>query len=497
MGFTLVDGIIIISYLTLAAVIGSLSGGKQRSIKDYFLGGSNVPWWAVTFSIVAAETSSLTFISVPGLAYVTNLNFLQLAIGFLLARIIVAFLFLPAYKKGELVTAYALLEERFGSSTRRYASTVFLFTRIAADGVRLFATAIPIALILKSSAYFLSWSNFQIYVVSILIITIVSFIYTFTGGVKGVIWADVLQMSIYLGGAFIALFILIGNLPADFSLSAMGNKLHIVNFNWGESLADFFRQPYTLLGSLVGGIFLSMASHGTDQLIVQKLLVTRSLKDSQKAIIASGVVIFLQFALFLIVGLLLYGYYNGISIADPTAPFHKPDEIFPYFIIQNLPSGIRGIIIAGLLAAAVSTLAGSMSSLSSSAMFDLYKPLFGKNSADKNDLLISRIFTIIAALVLTTVAFLFIRMSQSVVEIALSIASITYGGLLGTFLLGLLFKKATQQGALIGFTTGIIAMLSVSLPPIIFKTPPIMHWTWYVALGSSMTIAVGVFFRKQ
>jgi len=303
------DIIIIVVYLITVALIGSLSGGRQKSTKDYFMGGKSVPWWAVSFSIVAAETSSLTFISIPGLAYISNLNFLQLTIGYLIARILVAIFLLPSYRKGELVTAYSFLEGRFGNTTRRYASSVFLITRVAADGVRLFSTAIPLALIFKSTTYFSQYSNLEIYFVSIILIALVSLIYTYTGGVKGVIWADVLQMVIYIGGAVLALILLIDNLPQNFNFAVLGEKTQIFNFDFGESLSGFFRKPYTFVASLVGGIFLSMASHGTDQLIVQRLLTTKTLKDSQKAIVGSGIVIIIQFALFLIVGLLLYVFF--------------------------------------------------------------------------------------------------------------------------------------------------------------------------------------------
>ncbi len=497
MGITLIDTLIIVGYLIIVALIGSLSGGKQRSTTDYFMGGKSVPWWAVAFSIVAAETSSLTFISVPGLAYLGNLNFLQLTLGYLTARILIAFFFLPAYKSGKLNTAYAFLENRFGIRTRRYASTIFLFTRVAADGVRLFATAIPLALIFKTMPAFTHWSNPAIYILSIIIIAIVSLIYTYTGGVKGVIWADVLQMTIYVGGALIALIILLGHMPHNFYWASLGDKLQIFNFDFGTSVADFFRKPYTFLGAFVGGTFLSLASHGTDQLIVQRLLTTRTLRDSQKAIITSGLVIMFQFALFMAVGLLLYVFFNGQSLSAAGSPFHKADEIFPYFIIHYLPVGIKGLIVAGLFAAAMSTLAGSMSSLSSSAMFDLYKSIKKNAASSSKDLAISRIFTIIAAVVLTFVAFIFIAMKQSVVEIALGIASITYGGLLGTFLLGLFFKKVSEKGAIIGFSAGILAMLMVSLPPVIFGTQALVHWTWYVALGTTITIITGMFFKKQ
>jgi SSS family transporter len=494
---TTLDLIIIIIYLLTVALIGSFSGGKQKTTTDYFMGGKSVPWWAVSFSIVAAETSSLTFISIPGLAYVTNLNFLQLTIGYLIARIFVALFFLPSYRKGELVTAYSFLENRFGPMTRRYASSVFLFTRVAADGVRLFSTAIPLALIFKSTAYFSTYTNLEIYMIAIIIIASISLIYTYTGGVKGVIWADVLQMGIYVGGALLALVLLMDSTTQNFSIASLGNKIQIFNFDFGENIAEFFRKPYTLIASLVGGVFLSMASHGTDQLIVQRLLTTRSLKDSQKAIIGSGVMIMIQFALFLVVGLLLFVFFNGVSIGDPTAPFQKADEIFPYYIIHYLPSGVKGLIIAGLFAAAMSTLAGSISALSSSAMLDLYKPYFSQKQNDPTlDLKISRLLTISWSVILTFVAFIFIQVQQSVVEIALGIASITYGGLLGTFLLGRFFPDIKQSAAIAGFTAGILAMLLIILIPKLAGYPPVFHWTWFVAFGSTVCIIFGILWQK-
>ncbi len=494
MGFTTIDVVIVLAFLTMVAVIGSLSGGKQRSTKDYFLGGTGVPWWAAAFSIVAAETSSLTFISLPGVAYIGNLNFLQLTLGYLTARILIALFFLPAYKKGKLTTAYAFLEQRFGHRLRRYSSVVFIFTRIAADGVRLFATAIPLALIFKTTAFFQTWSNTEIYVTSILMIAAISLVYTYTGGVKGVIWADVTQMSIYIGGALIALYLLLGQTPSSVVL---GDKLEIFNFDFSDSFLGFFREPYTFWGAFVGGTFLSLASHGTDQLIVQKLLSTRSLRDSQKAIVASAIMVMLQFILFMAVGMLLYKFFKAIPVNDPSAPFHRPDEIFPYYIIHSLPIGIKGIIVAGLFAAGMSTLAGSMSSMSSSVMFDLYRPLSKKQISAEKELRISRVITIAAGLILIFVAFFFISISHSVVEIALAIASITYGGLLGVFLLGLFFRQVTEKGALIGFSAGIVAMLSVSLQPIIMGRPPYMHWTWFVFLGTLVTLLVGNLFRKR
>ena len=470
----LIDYIIIIVYLVGVATFGIISGGKQKSLKDYFAGSKSVPWWAVCFSIVAAETSTLTFISIPGLAYIANLNFLQVTIGYLLGRIVVAYLFLPAYDKGELKTAYTFLEKRFGGKTRSYASVVFLFTRTAADGVRLFATAIPLKLMLNIN-----------YPTAIILIAIVSLVYTYTGGMKGIIWVDVVQMFIYLGGAILAGIFILHLLPDGWATvvkaAASTDKFNILNYGFKNGISGFFSQPYTLISGLVGGAFLSMASHGTDQLIVQRLLSTRSLKDSQKAVIGSGVIVIFQFAIFLVLGVMLYAYYGTINA--------KSDEIFPMFIINVLPPGVTGIIIAGLFAAAMSTLAGSMSSLASSTVHDLYIPFIGKNIDEEKKLKISRVFTIIWAVMLIFAAVFFMNTSRAVVELALSIASFTYGGLLGTFLLGVLNKKAKEKDALSGFTAGILTMIVV----ISLK---LVAWTWFTIIGVIATLIVGSFLSK-
>jgi len=468
------DYLIILSYLIGVALIGIFSGGKQKSIKDYFQGSKSVPWWAVCFSIVAAETSTLTFISIPGLAYVANLNFLQVTFGYLLGRIIIAFVFLPAYEKGELKTAYTFLENRFGGKTRSFASIVFLFTRIAADGVRLFATAIPLKLMLDIS-----------YPTAIAIIAFIALVYTYTGGVKGIIWVDVLQMFIYIIGAIISGIYLLNLIPGGWetvvATAAKSNKFSIFNLGFDKGFSGFFSQPYTLIGGLIGGAFLSMASHGTDQLIVQRLLSTKSLKDSKKAIITSGIIVIMQFVIFLVVGILLYVYYGQLDI--------KSDAVFPKFIIEVLPSGLFGFIIAGLLAAALSTLAGSISSLSSSSMMDLFLPFFGKNINENKQLTISRYFSIFWAFVLVGVAIFFMNTSQAVVELALSIASFTYGGLLGTFLLGILVKNAKQEDALAGFVAGIFVMISI----ISLK---LVAWTWFTFIGVSATLFIGGLLSK-
>lgn len=472
MGFTTLDYIIVAIYLIGVALFGILRGGKHQSAKDYFLGKDEIPWWVVCFSIVAAETSTLTFISIPGLAYISNLNFLQVTFGYLLGRIAISLWFLPAYFKGELSTAYAFLESRFGTKTRRFASIIFLFTRIAADGVRLFATAIPLKLVMDID-----------YRLAIVILAAVAFLYTFAGGVRGVIWVDAVQMVIYLGGALVAGSILVSGTEGGWagitSLASEAGRFQVFNLDFS---GDFFQKPYTLVASVLGGAFLSMASHGTDQLIVQRVLATKSLAASRKALIGSGVIVVIQFAIFLTVGLLLYGHYHGASLTDLSV--RRADEIFPKFIVEGLPAGVSGFIIAGLLAAALSTLAGSISSMASSTVLDLYKPIVGARLTPENELRISRLATLVWAMLLVGSAIFFMETTQTVVELALSISSFTYGGLLGTFLLGVFFKRTTQEDALAGFVGGIFIMITVILLNLV-------AWTWYTMIGVATTLLIG------
>ncbi len=496
MGFSTLDAFIVVIYLTGMAVFGIVSGGRQTSTRDYFLGSKMVPWWAVCFAIVATETSTLTFISIPGLAYLTNLNFLQITFGYLLGRIFVSFVFLPSYVKGELVTAYAFLRNRFGAKTRNVASITFMFTRLIADGVRLFATSIPLAILLRGWQIFPGLSETEIYILAIITVAIITLIYTYIGGVRAVIWTDVVQMFIYIGGAIAAGLIIMSNLGEELRIamseSVGSEKLSVLYLGFERSLAEFFASPYTLLASLIGGAFLSMASHGTDQLIVQRLLTVRTLRGSQRALIGSGLIVIVQFGIFLFIGFLLYAFYGGMPLSD--LGLLKADEVFPKFIIEHMPTGLSGLIIAGLLAAAMSTLSGSVNSLASATMHDIYKPYFGKESSEEKDLSLSRIITLVWAVLLVGTAIFFIFSGSKVlVEIALGVASFTYGGLLGVFLLGVLFPKTEQLDAIAGFFSAILTMTAV----VVFAS---IAWTWYTLIGCSVTLIVGSatsFFRRH
>ena len=463
------DLIIVLIYLISVAIIGILSGGKQKSIKDYFLGAEKIPWLAVSFSIIAAETSTLTFISIPGLAFKSNFNFLQLTLGFLIGRIAVAYILLPKYYQGEISTVYTFLEKRFGKKIRTFASVIFLVTRVASDGVRLFAAAIPLYLLLNIEPIY-----------AIFLISIIALIYTYTGGMKAIIYVDALQMTIYLGGAIFIIFYLITHIDTQiFSDTGLINqKLSVINFSFDKNFSGFFQQPYTLLSGIIGGAFLSMASHGTDQLIVQRLLAIQNLRKSQLAIITSGIIIIFQFAIFLFIGFLLYAFYGEVNL--------KSDEILPTFIIKELPSGLSGFIIAGIFAAALSTLAGSISSLSSSTMIDLFLNNKKENLDENSKLFYSRVFTILWTVFLIGSAVFFMNTNKAVVELALSISSFTFGGMLGTFLLGIFNKKASEKIALLSFAISIIV---VSLF-IIFK---IVAWTWYVFIGVGTVLITGFF----
>lgn len=502
MEFSIIDYVVIVVYLVGVAYLGIRIAGRQSSTDDYFLGGHDIPWWAVLFSVVATETSTLTFISIPAVAYGGNLTFLQITLGYIVGRIIVSMIFLPGYVKGNLSTAYQFLEQRFGAAMRNATSTTFMVTRLLADGVRLFATAIPLAIILRLGGAFGGWGDLEVYLLSITAISVITLIYTLVGGIKAVVWMDVMQMAVYIGGALLAAGIMIGDLPAGLSgaisTAADAGKLHLIDFGFDQPFREFIAQPYTFFTALIGGAVFSVASHGTDQLIVQRLLTTRNLKNSQKALVWSGIVVALQFALFLFIGLLLYAFYDAQSAQQ--LGLATTDEIFAKFIVNQLPVGLSGLIIAALFAAAMSSLSSSLNSLASSTTLDLYKPYYGKDNTPAEDLRISRIITIGWALILTGAAFFFTFLQlqegerPAVVELGLGIASYTYGGLLGAFLLGRLFAGPDKTDAMIGFFVGLVSLLFMVEGPLhnlLPGDPLAIAWPLYTLAGSAIVVAAG------
>ena len=487
MGFSGLDIAIVVVYMLISTLVGAYIGRNQTSTSDYFLGGRQIPWYAVTFSIVATETSVLTFIGMPGIAYLGNLTFLQLALGYIVGRFLVAYLLLPAYYRGDIFTAYHYLEQRFGRGMRQTASTTFMVTRLLADGVRLFATAIPLALILQTSGMFSDLTPAQVSGLAIFAIGLLTIFYTYFGGIKSVIWMDVVQMAVYIGGALLALYLMLDQLPDGFAsvtaAAAPQDKLAWLNCGAGLSWSEFIKQPYTFFTALFGGAVFSLASHGTDQLIVQRVLTCKDLRASRLAITTSGVAVFLQFVLFLIIGSALFAFYQGASLQDLGQL--RADGIFPKFIVEEMPNGVRGLLVAALFAAAMSTLSSSLSSLSSAAVLDIYAPLFGDGKSEADLLRISRRVTLLWGFVLMGAALFFMQFEGgTVVELALGIASYTYGGLLGSFLLGLVIPAAGQRDAIIAFVVALVTMT------LLIRYVQIA-WPLYTVVGSLTTILVG------
>lgn len=465
---TAVDLAVMGLYFAVVVGIGSYFARRQRDATDYFLGRRQLPWWAVMLSIVATETSALTVISVPALGARGNLTFLQLAFGYLIGRIGVAVLLLPGYFTGEQDTAYARLQTRFGPGTRRAASGIFMAIRALGDSVRVFASAIPLAIVT-------GWSI----PVSVLVVAGVTLLYTWRGGLQAVVWVDVLQLGLYIVGGVTAVIVassLVGGLgPALHSASEAG-KLAVFDMRFS------FTAPYTFVAALLGGALLSAASHGTDHLIVQRLLATRSLSAARKALIGSGLLVIVQFGLFLLVGTMLWA--AGLDDGSGSG-----DQLFPNFIVEHLPVGLSGLVIAGVLAAAMSTVSSSLNSLASATTHDFYAPLTGRTDA-KHLLAVGRWATVGWAIVLAGGALSFRSTDQPVVELALSIASIAYGGLLGTYVLGGIVPAAKGRDAVLALAVATITMVVV----VLLKPGPLadLAWPWYVPLGLAITIATGV-----
>jgi SSS family solute:Na+ symporter len=478
------DVAVIILYCAAVLVAGLVFAGRQRDASDYFLGHRGLPWWALMLSVVATETSAVTVISVPGIAARGNLTFLQIAFGYLVGRIGVAALLLPGYFEGTQDTAYQRLERRFGPAARRAASGVFLVTRALADCVRIFATAIPLAIIMHPLATITPWDM----VAGILAIGVVTLVYTWVGGLRAVVYVDVVQLGVYLLGGIATLVIatqLAGGAGA-FARAWEQGKLTVFDFHMS------FKILYTFWGGLAGGALLAAASHGTDHLIVQRLLAARNLRDGQRALIGSGVFIIAQFALFLLVG-------TSLWLAGADQPGMRGDAIYPTFVITQLPAGLAGLVVAGILAAAMSSHASAVNSLASASTYDFYAPLTGRQEPS-HLLRVGRLLTLVWTIVLvagaSAFAFAFRKQDTPVVQLALSVASITYGGLLGTYILGGMWPRARQRDVIVALCASTLFMTPILLGAVIPHFPvhwlPGLAWPWYVPLGTALTVMVGM-----
>ncbi len=469
------DLAVILIYLIGITWFGARFRSRQHTLRDYFLGGHTTPWWAIALSIVSAETSTLTVIGTPALAFAGNFAFLQLVFGYLLARIVIATLFLPQYFRGEMFTAYELMRRRFGDRIRTLTAGTFLVIRAMAEGVRVFAISIIIAIVLGTGE-----------VTSIFVIVCLTLFYTFEGGLTAVIWTDVVQMVLYVGGAILSFFVILHQIPGGwahvYALAEPAGKLQVFDFRFSATAA-FFARSYSFWGGVLGGCFLTMSSHGTEQLMVQRFLAARNERESRIALFTSWLVVFFQFTLFLFIGLLLYVHYTDTHRAAPAVK----DSIYPEFIWHNLPPGVAGLVMAAILAAGMSNLSAALNALASTTIMDFYKPFAasrGTNQPEAYFLRLARWATVLWGAVLFLVG-LVARHWGSVLEAGLTIASILYGGLLGVFLLGLLTKRVGENAAIAGMLAGFATMIAVRLFTHI-------AFTWYVMIGTAATMSVGL-----
>ncbi len=460
-----IDFGILLLYLAGITLFGAHFRRGRQTLREYFLGGRTAPWWALACSIVATETSTLTIIGTPAIAYAGNLGFLQLVLGYMVARVILCVVLIPHYFQGEFYTAYQLLGKRFGPRMRSAAAVVFMGTRALAEGVRISAISKVVSIAFGTGDR-----------LSIFIITALTLIYTFEGGMRAVIWTDVVQFALYLAGSIAAFFWLLHKIPGGWNevtqvAAVSGGKLRVFDFTFSLT------QSYTFWSGLLGGTFLTMASHGTDQTMVQRLLAAKNEKDSKKALLVSGVIIFAQFALFLVIGVMLFVHMRDGSLAVPDG---DPDRIYPAFIVHGMPVGLVGIVLASIFAIAMSNASGSLNSLASSSIMDMGARQ-AATSAPERSLGRSRRMTLIWGVVLGALGL--IRWGPVLIA-GLTIASITYGAMLGVFLLGTWNTRANETGAMVGFAGGLVTMIAVR-----FMTT--LAWTWYVLVGTIITYVVG------
>jgi solute:Na+ symporter, SSS family len=482
MGFSALDYAVLVIYLVGITAFGSRFRRGQRTVKDYFVGSRNTHWLVISLSIVATETSTLTLIGVPALAYSSfpraemggSFTYLQVVAGYVIARFVISWLLIPAYFHAELLTAYELLNRRFGSRAKHFAASLFLVMRALAEGVRVFAASLVLAAVLSASVPGLQ----HLWLWSIIVVGLLTLVYTFEGGIAAVIWTDLVQLVIYVGGSLLAVYMLVTLVPGGWNAivadARAAGKLQVLSFASDWSL------PFTFWAGVAGGCFLTMASHGADQLLVQRLLTCRNQRDSQKALIVSGFLVLAQFALFLTLGMMLHAYYAQ----HPLPPLASNDEIFPAFIVRSLPHGVAGLVIAAIFAAAMSNLSGSLNSLASTTVLDFYRPLWGAAASEASLLRLSRWLTAAWGVVLIAIA-IAARDWGSVFTVGLTIASIVYGPMLGAFLLGVLTRTATEAGVMAGIAVSLVVMIAVRV-----YTP--LAWTWYVLAGTMICMATGM-----
>ena len=462
------DLFILAAYMAAVVALGIWVGRGARNLADYAVGGRDRSWWLIMFSIVATETSTVTFLSIPGFAFGRDMTWLQLPLGFVLGRFVVGLVLLPQYFRGEMFTAYQVLHQRFGEATERAASALFVVTRTLADGLRLFLTAIVLQ---EMTGLPIHWS--------VAVIGVATIAYTMVGGMRAVLWTDLIQFWVYIGGALVAFKILLGHIPGGWGqmmqMGAEAGKLRVFDFrlDWSD--------PYIFWAGVLGGLFLTLGSHGVDQMMVQRYLCARKMEDARRALWLGGFVVLAQFALFLLIGVGLYCFYQLFPLAEE---FERNDRVFARFILDELPVGVIGVLLGAIFSAAMSTLSSSLNSCATAAASDLMLPLQRKEASARQELRLTRGLTLAFGVAQIGVGIAAQRLTASVVAGVLGIAAFTTGIVLGVFALGIVTRRVGQRAALAGMASGLAVMSWI-----FFVTD--LAWPWFALVGGGLTFVGG------
>jgi solute:Na+ symporter, SSS family len=466
-----VDYLVIGAYLVAITIFGSWFARYQKTTRDYFLTDRSVPWWAICFTIVATETSTLTFIGIPAQTWAGNMTFLQLAVGYLIGRVLVSVLFIPAYFRGELFTSYELLQRRFGTRVKTLSAVIFLITRSLADGIRLFSTALVISIVT------------QLPVTGVVIVLGAAMIvYTMRGGVSAVIWTDVVQMFVYIAGAGAIAVALLGRIDGGWAeVVRVGSETG--RFVFFDPSLDFTR-AYTIWAGLLGGVALTLSTHGTDQYLVQRLLSARTQKAASTGLVLSGFIVFAQFILFLLIGVMLFTYYQQVPL---TQVLDRNDQILPVFVVNELKNGLAGFIVAAIVAAALSP---SLNAMAATTVSDFYLPYINPTADQQTQMRVSKLATVAWGIVQLSVAIGAQFMNRSVLDAGLAVLSFASGAVLGAFLLGTLAPSVRERDTFAGMIAGLVVMTVVW-----WATP--IAFTWYVLIGAATTCGVALVARAS
>ena len=484
MTFAPLDYLVLILYFISIASIGLWAGRREKNTEDYFLGGRSMPWWAVTFSILATEVSAVTFIGAPGASYLGNYAYLQFAFGSLLGRILIAFLFLPAFYRGRVTSIYQFLNQRFGERSRLTAVIFFFVTRLLASGVRLLVVSLVLSVV----------TGLPLFII-IIAVAIIALFYTLIGGIKAVIWTDVFQFIIFMGGAWVVIFFLLDAIPGGWEglrTFVAPEKFRIFDFRLTFTGSQVF------LIAFINGCFQTFAALGTDQDLTQRMLTCKNLKQSQRALLLTGLLDFPIVFTYLLIGTALFCLYNVLGHHIPASFLADPDTIFPYFIMTALPAGVRGLLIASIFAAAMSSLDSAINALSSSAIMDIYKPFIRPGASEKHYLKVSRIFVAAFCLLLVISALLLNRIPGGKLWLGFKVTGFTYGALLGIFLLGVLTRRSNDRMNLWAMISSALFLLTLTLiEQFLLGGETLLAWPWYVVIGTAWTFLWGWLFSLR